>query len=68
MVEFTKSFVSGFRYNEMTPQVSWGIQFSNYAGLRNHESPDVREFDAKLRGTVLRQKAIELVKNHTVPD
>ncbi len=68
MVEFKKSFVAGFKYNELTPHISWGKQFIAWAKLDKSEDEKTKEFVSKLSNTVIRQKQIELVKNHTVPD
>jgi hypothetical protein len=67
MVEFTKSFVAGFKYNDLTPHISWGKQFVAWAKLDSSPDEDVRTFATKLKSQVLRQKAIELVRSHTVP-
>ena len=68
MPEFKKSFVSGFKYNDLTPHIPWGRQFVNWSRIDSHVDEEMRVFAKKLAGTVLRQKAIELVRSHTVPD
>lgn len=66
-VEFKKSDVANFRYNELQPQLSWGKQFVAWFKLDKSEDEQVRAFASKLSTTVIKQKAIELVRSHTVP-
>lgn len=67
MVEFKKSFVAEFKYNELTPHISWGKQFASWAKLDSSSDEEVRAFATKLKSQIVRQKAIELVRSHTVP-
>lgn len=67
-VEFKKSFVSQFHYNDLTPNISWGTQFITWAGLESFPDEDVKEFVKKLKAERMKSKAIELVRSHTVPD
>lgn len=67
-VEFTKSFVSQFQYNDLTPHISWGTQFITWAGLDKHPDQPVKDFVKKLKAERMKSKAIELVRSVTVPD
>mgnify|MGYP000620803675 CR=1 FL=1 len=67
-VEFKKSDVANFRYNELTPHISWGKQFVAWSKIDKSENEELKAFASKLSSTVIRQKAIELVRTHTVPD
>jgi len=67
MVEFKKSFVAGFKYNELTPQVPWGRQFVNWSKIDKSEDEEMKAFAKQLGSTISRQKAIELVRSQTVP-
>ena len=67
-VEFKKSFVSQFKYNDLTPGTSWAEQFIRWARLDNYPDEDVKEFVKKLRAERMRSKAMELVRGVTVPD
>lgn len=66
--QLKKSQVAAFSYNDLTPQISWGKQFVTWSKIDKSEDPEMLAFAKQLGSTLIKQRAIELVRTHTVPD